>query len=211
MNKYIYVIFSLLYSLTSCKNEEKKLPILGHREAVEKNENGQIIIDTLYQTIPPFTLKNQDSVEVTDKDFNGSIYVADFFFTSCPSICPTMSRNLLRVLNKYKDNESVKILSHSIDPKYDTPAVLKKYASKLGVDGSQWQFVTGSQQQIYQLADNYMVYAQEDAAAPGGFEHQGWFILVDKKKRIRGAYDGTNDDQVNQLLTDMDLLLKEYN
>ena len=121
-----------------------------------------------------------------------------------------MSKNLLKVLDKYKGNKEVKILSHSIDTKYDTPWVLKKYATKLGVEGDQWQFVHGSQEAIYGIADKYMVYAKENSSAPGGFEHQGWLILIDKEKRIRGAYDGTNDEQVSQLMSDMDILLKEY-
>ncbi|WP_134088181.1 SCO family protein [Olivibacter sp. XZL3] len=206
-----YVSFAISLMLWACAQEEqKRLPILGEREAVTKEVNGKSITDTIYQTIPSFTFINQDSMAVTSKDFDNSIYVADFFFTSCPSICPTMSKNLLKVLNKYQGNSEVKILSHSIDSKYDTPWVLKRYADKLGVEGNQWQFVHGSQQDIYTMADKYMVYAKEDAEAPGGFEHQGWFILIDKEKRIRGAYDGTNDDQVAQLMRDMDILLSEY-
>lgn len=206
-----YVSFAIGLTLCACaQKEQQRLPILGEREAVTKELNGKSVTDTVYQTIPSFTFINQDSLVVTNKDFDNSIYVADFFFTSCPSICPTMSKNLLKVLNKYQGNGEVKILSHSIDSKYDTPWVLKRYADKLGVEGNQWQFVHGTQQDIYTMADKYMVYAKEDADAPGGFEHQGWFILIDKEKRIRGAYDGTNDDQVAELMRDMDILLAEY-
>lgn len=196
--------------LIACGQSNKKLPILGEREPTTKEIDGKMVTDTIYQTIPPFSFINQDSVIINNKDFDNSIYVADFFFTSCPSICPIMSKNLLKVLNKYKGNKEVKILSHSIDTKYDTPWVLKKYATKLGIKGDQWQFVHGSQESIYGIADKYMVYAKENSSAPGGFEHQGWLILIDKDKRIRGAYDGTNDEQVSQLMGDMDILLKEY-
>ncbi len=208
--KHTLLCIVCICALTSCNNTDKTLPILGHREAVERSVDGNIQVDTVYQTIPAFRLLNQDSTEISNADFNGSVYVADFFFTSCPSICPTMSRNLLKVLEKYQGNQQVKILSHSIDPKYDTPTVLKKYAQKLGVTGDQWQFATGDRDQIYGLADKYMVFAAEDANAPGGYEHQGWFILIDPDRRIRGAYDGTNDEQVAQLMDDMDVLLKEY-
>jgi protein SCO1/2 len=209
MKKHPSLLLALLF-LIACGQGNKKLPILGEREPVTKEVNGKMVTDTTYQTIPPFSFINQDSVTISNKTFDNSIYVADFFFTSCPSICPIMSKNLLKVLEKYKGNKEVKILSHSIDTKYDTPWVLKKYATKLGVEGDQWQFVHGSQEAIYGIADKYMVYAKENSSAPGGFEHQGWLILIDKEKRIRGAYDGTNDEQVSQLMSDMDILLNEY-
>ena len=104
----------------------------------------------------------------------------------------------------------IKFLSHSIDIKYDTPAVLKKYATKLGVEGNQWEFVRGTRDSIYNVAaKSYMVAAYEDKSDPQGMVHQGWFILVDKDKHIRGAYDGTKKDQVEQLMKDMETLLKE--
>jgi len=207
----LLIITSVCMILAACQqHEQKRLPILGERHAATKEVDGKTVTDTVYQTIPAFSFINQDSVTITDRYFNNSIYVADFFFTSCPSICPIMSKNLLKVLKKYQGNEQVKILSHSIDTKYDTPWVLKRYANKLGVTGDQWQFVHGSESAIYGIADKYMVYAKEDSNAPGGFEHQGWLILVDKDKRIRGAYDGTNTEQVNQLMADMDILLAEY-
>ena len=209
MKRYPSLFLALLF-LIACSQSNKKLPILGEREPISKEIGGKMVSDTVYQTIPPFSFINQDSSIITNKTFDNSIYVADFFFTSCPSICPIMSKNLLKVLDKYKGNKEVKILSHSIDTKYDTPWVLKKYATKLGVEGDQWQFVHGSQESIYGIADKYMVYAKENSSAPGGFEHQGWLILIDKEKRIRGAYDGTNDEQVSQLMSDMDILLKEY-
>ena len=122
-----------------------------------------------------------------------------------------MHRNMLTVYKEFKNNKEVKILSHSIDSKYDTPSKLKKYATKLGISGNQWEFVRGSRDSIYTIAEkSYLTSVGEDKAAPDGFIHQGWFILVDKEKRLRGAYDGTNDEQVKQLITDMHTLLKEY-
>lgn len=197
--------------LAACKNDtEKRLPILGEREPVEKQVNGKTITDTIYQTIPDFNFINQDSASITNRDFDGKIYVADFFFTSCTSICPIMHRNMLNVYNEFQGNEQVKILSHTIDFKYDTPSKLKDYAEKLGVTGDQWQFVKGTKDSVYRLAEkNYLVAVSEDSTARDGFIHQGWFILVDKKRRLRGAYDGTKPDQVDQLIADMKTLLKE--
>lgn len=196
--------------LYSCNSQNEKLPILGEREAISTEVNGEIKVDTIYKTIPHFSFLNQDSIEITNNDFDESIYIADFFFTSCPSICPIMHRNMLNIYEQYKENLEVKFLSHSIDFKYDTPSVLKEYATKLGVSGNQWEFVAGSKEDIYGIAPEYMVFAAVDGEVPGGYEHQGWFVLIDKEKRIRGAYDGTDSDQVAQLIKDLPKLLAEY-
>lgn len=196
--------------LFSCKDQPKRLPFL-QLEQTERIVDGKTVIDSVFRTIPAFKLFNQDSTVVTEKDFNGAIYVADFFFTSCPTICPTMHRNLMKVYEKYKGNPEVKLASHTIDVKYDTPSRMKAYAKKLGVEGTQWEYLWGNRDEIYGLAErNYLVSAQEDKNAPGGFIHQGYLVLVDKEKRIRGAYDGTLDKDVQQLMADMDMLLKEY-
>ena len=191
-------------------NSQEKLPILGSREPVEKEVDGQVIVDTIYQQIPDFQLLNQDSVMIGSDFFDNGVYVANFFFTSCPSICPIMQRNLLQVYEAYKGDNRVKFLSHTLDFRHDSPAVLKAYATKLGVTNDQWQFVTGSKADIYGLADNYMVYAKEDSNVPGGYDHAGYFLLVDKDKHIRGAYDGTNEAQLQLLRNDLEILLKEY-
>lgn len=203
-------LFFVCLAFLSCKNKPKRLPFL-QLETTERVVAGQTIIDSSFRTIPAFKLLNQDSVVVTEKDFNGTIYVADFFFTSCPTICPVMHRNLLKVYQKYKGNPEVKLASHTIDVKYDVPSRMKTYATKSGVEGTQWEFLWGTRDEIYALAErNYLVAAQEDENAPGGFVHQGYLVLVDKEKRIRGAYDGTQDKEVKQLMDDMDTLLKEY-
>lgn len=202
--------FGLLALFQACSQHPDQLPFLGERQAVEKVVDGKNVVDTVYHRVAPFAYVNQDSVMLTEKDFEGKIYVADFFFTSCNTICPKMHRNMLKVYEKYKNNPDVKILSHTIDIKYDLPSRLKSYARKLGVSGDKWQFVHGSRDSIYNLAaKSYMVAAYEDAKDPQGLVHQGWFVLVDKNRHIRGAYDGTQDDQVEHLLSDMDILLKE--
>lgn len=202
----------LAFIISACNNEPKKLPILGQREPIEKIVDGKTMVDTIYQTIPSFSLMNQDSVMINNDSLSKSIYVADFFFTSCPSICPIMSKNMLSLYNKYEGNEDVKFISHTIDPKHDTIPVLKKYASKLGVSSKQWHFLLGDKETVYKLAKNgYMSFTAEDNKAPGGITHSGYFLLIDKEKRIRGAYDGTDETQVKQLMEDMDVLLNEYN
>ncbi len=204
-------IFLLASSVITACNNNKKLPIYGNREAVTvKDENGNDKIDTIYQTIPSFKLLNQDSVYITQDTFKGKVYVADFFFTACSTICPTMHRNLKTVYDEYKNNPDVMFLSHTIDFKYDKPSVLKKYAAKLGVDASKWQFVYGNKEEVYHLAEHdYLVAVQEDSTAKDGYIHQGWLVLIDKDKKMRGAYDGTKADQVEQLKKDISTLLAE--
>ena len=205
---YLSVLF-MLVAFSSCQENEKRLPILGPRE-VQAGVSGEA--DTLYHTIPDFAFVNQDSSVVTEDTFKEGIYVADFFFTTCPSICPIMKSQMLRVYEKYKGNDQVKILSHSIDPKHDTVAVLKDYAERLGVSSDQWHFVTGDKEEIFDLAQNsYMMSVLEDEEAPGGVVHSGAFLLIDSKGRVRGHYDGTKAEEVDKLMKDMDILLKEEN
>lgn len=204
--KYLPLLF--IFGI-GCQDEPKRLPFL-QMETTQKTVDGKVVEDTIFRTIPDFKLLNQDSVEVSNKDFDNSIYVADFFFTTCPTICPVMHRNLFKVYKKFENNPRVKLASHTIDVKYDKPSVMKAYAKKLGIKGKNWQFLWGTRDQIYALAErNYLVAVTEDNKAPGGFVHQGYLILVDQQKRIRGAYDGTVDAEVEKLMTDMDILLKE--
>ena len=210
-NSWYGLIALLGFSLSSCGQTTTTLPIYGQREPVERTQDGKTVVDTIYHTIPDFSFINQDSTTLTQSFFDHKIYVANFFFTHCPSICPTMQRNMLKVYDTYKNDDRVAFLSHSIDFKYDQPHVLKAYATKLGVDNEQWQFVNGSKADIYGMADQYLVYTAEDANAPGGYDHQGYLVLIDKDRRIRGAYDGTEDEQVEKLQADIKLLLKEQN
>ena len=200
-----------LLLLSSCK-ENRKLPIYGQREAVSvKHDDGTSGVDTVYQTIPAFSFLNQDSVPINNETFKNKIYIADFFFTTCPSICPIMHRNMKEIYTDYESNSDVMFLSHTIDYKYDKPSVLKKYAKKLGVDGKKWEFAYGTKDVVYKLAEtSYLVAVNEDSAVKGGYVHQGWLVLVDKDRRIRGAYDGTNSESVAQLKKDIPVLLAEY-
>jgi protein SCO1/2 len=187
----------------SCKfNNHKTLPILGNRQPVVKTVNGQTVTDTLYQTIPAFRYINQYGDSISDKNLDGKIYVADFFFTTCPSICPIMQRNMLNVYNAFKDTADVKILSYTIDPQHDSVPVLKKYADKLGITGNSWWFLQGHKDETYLIAKSYLVSVEEKNGA-GAYIHDGYFILIDKKKRIRGTYDGTKPDEVSKLIEDI--------
>ncbi len=202
--KNLALLLSLLI-LIACDQQKSsgRLPFLGNT-IYEEN-------DTIYHTIQDFQLVDQDSSIVTNETFANQVYVADFFFTSCPTICPKMKAQMLRVYEKFEDNDQVAILSHTIDPTYDTVALLKDYADRLGVRSDKWKFVTGDQDYIYDLAEqSYISLADEDGDAPGGFVHSGAFLLVDKDRRIRGFYDGTVPEQVDVLLYDIDKLLNEY-
>lgn len=212
---------SILFTLTSLilvacglenqKNKKAEFPVLGRKQYVEKIVDGKTVTDTVDHTIPDYKLVNQDSNWVTPETFDGKVYVADFFFTSCPTICPTMKKEMLRVYEAYKENDEVAIISHTIDPEYDTVALLKDFAEKLDVQAPKWHFVTGEKEDIYELGQKgYMVTAMEDENEVGGFLHSGAFVLVDKEKKIRGVYDGTRSEEVDKLITDIELLLATY-
>jgi len=211
MNRIVYVFLGAT-CLCACKfnGSNKTLPIYGNREPVTKTVNGQTLTDTIYATIPAFKFVNQYGDSTGSQNLAGKIYVADFFFTSCPSICPIMQRNMLAVYNAFKDTADVKIVSFTIDPKYDTPPVLKNYAEKLGVTGNSWWFLQGNRDTVYRIAEkNYLVAVSKDSSAAGGYVHQGYFVLVDKQKRVRGSYDGTDPKQVAQLIDDIKTLKAE--
>jgi protein SCO1/2 len=198
LSKIVFVFLVVL----GCQ-QEKKLPFLGPKEIGKQG-------DTLYHKIPDFKFLNQDSLWVSQKDMAGKIYVADFFFTTCPTICPKMKTQLLRIYDKFAEDDRVRILSHTIDPEYDGVRVLKDYAKKLNITSPRWNLVTGKKSDIYRLGEkSYMVTAQEDANEEGGFVHSGAFILVDQNRHVRGIYDGTKEEDVNHLIEDMTLLLKE--
>jgi protein SCO1/2 len=200
--KIIVLNFLVALLAFSC-SQEKKLPFLGPKQVNAKG-------DTVYHQIPSFRFLNQDSVFVSEKDVEGKVYVADFFFTTCPTICPKMKTQMLRIYERYKDRDEVRIISHSIDPDFDTPNVLKDYATRLQVKAPKWNLLTGDKAAIYTLGQkSYMVSAQEDPNEAGGFVHSGAFILVDKNRHVRGIYDGTVEAEVNHLLEDMEILLKE--
>lgn len=187
---------------TEQTNAPVELPILGERYVNEQQ-------DTVYHTIAEFAFVNQEGDTISNANVAGKVYVADFFFTSCPTICPIMKKEMLRVYEKFHDNPNFMILSHSIDVNHDTPEVLKEYAERLGVeDAKTWNFLTGDQEKIYEIGQtSYITTAQADKEEPGGFVHSGAFLLVDQNGHIRGAYDGTKADQVDRLISDIPKIL----
>jgi protein SCO1/2 len=185
----------MLAGLLACE-KPKPLPIYGERKVVGT--------DTVYHTIAPFSFVNQDSAEVTRETFRGKIYVADFFFTSCRTICPLMKTQMLRVYEATAAMPDVLILSHTIDPLHDDVAKLHDFADRLGATSDRWHFVTGQKDSIYQIAQtSYFATAMEDKTEPDGFIHSGAFLLIDPQGRIRGKYDGTTEQDVNRLIGDI--------
>ena len=212
MKKYIAIgcLFSLIGACKEIKSNFE-LPILGRNKIISKKVNGILTKDTIPHRIADFAFVNQDGALVTNSSFKNKIYVADFFFINCPSICPEMSKQMYRVYEKFLENDQVSLLSHTIDPEYDTVAALANYARLLGVNSKKWQFVTGDKEQIYDIGEtSYMVVANEDENAPGGFIHSGAFLLIDKERQVRGVYDGTVASQVDLLIKDINKLLMSY-
>lgn len=164
-----------------------------------------------YHTIADFSLINQNGDTITQNDYEGKIYVADFFFTTCPSICPIMTKNMAGIQEHIKKDPEVMLLSHSVTPQIDSVAQLKKYAIEKGVDDSKWNLVTGDKKQIYELArKSYLAVKDDGDGGPYDMIHTENFILVDKERRIRGFYDGTKKEEVDQLLEDLALLKNSY-
>ena len=207
--QWIWLTMIIITVAAGC--ETKKLPYLGEPDVVNKVIDGKEKEEKIYPTIPDFSFTNQDKQTVTQADFKNKVYVADFFFVTCPTICPIMKKNMLTVYKEFKDNPDVKILSHTIDPEHDNPDVLKQYATDLGVAGTMWQFVTGDREKIYDIGQkHYMVSAMEDSSQAGGYIHSGAFVLIDKERHIRGMYDGTTEEGTKKLMRDMKILLEEY-
>ncbi|WP_281542343.1 SCO family protein [Maribacter aestuarii] len=158
--------------------------------ATTTKELSYITLNGKKRKVPTFELLNQDSLLINDKDYLGKVYVVEFFFTSCPSICPVMTKNLVSLQNHFQDEDDFGIASFSITPQYDTPKVLKAYAEKYGINNTDWHLMTGDRDTIYDLANSgFNIFAAETPDAPGGFEHSGLFALVDKKGYLRSRLD----------------------
>jgi len=215
-NKF-FILFVLLIGpglvlifLSKADHKFKVLPIYGERELIFLA--GSDIPDTAFHSIPNFAFVDQEGELKTYADFEGKILVVDFFFTTCPTICPIMTKQMTRLQWMLNDPayEDIHFLSHTVNPAHDTPEVLKAYAEQEGADLTRWTFLTGDQESIFtQGFEGYLLSTQEDAAAPGGFLHSSMFVLVDRNRHIRGFYDGTSSKEVDDLVTDIKMLLKE--
>ena len=214
MTRLLAILFCIT-ALTSCSSKKNEtLAFVGAQQIIGA--------DTIFHTVPSFTLLNQNSDSISNSDLAGKVYVADFFFTTCPSICPIMTNNLVKVQRAFKGVENFALVSHTVNPDYDREDVLKEYAAKMHADTTNWHFLTGTKEAIYNTAfHGYFANAGEDELAPGGFLHSEYFILVDglgrvrsgydKQGNVKGVYEGTNDQDVLQLINDIKKLLKEKN
>ena len=204
MNQLLTLLIAAGILLVSCQSERKgALPILGNRDISASG-------DTIYPTVRDFSFINQDSQLVTNATFAGKAYVVDFFFIHCPTICPKVKAQAKRVYDRFANETNLLLLSHSIDTKNDTVAALKQYAQKIGIDSKRWHLVTGEHDAIYAIADDYFSVAQENPDAPGGFDHSGRLILVDKNRHVRAFCDGTDPESVDKFMKDIERLLEEY-
>jgi len=189
--------------LLSCQDKSLELPYIGDRKELDGT--------VTQHRIRPYQLTNHLGELVTNKTYKGRIQVVDFFFTSCPSICPKVAAQMKRIQNHVKTDDDVILLSHTIDPKRDSVSILKQYASKIGADDKLWHFLTGSKDLMMDLAnEDYFVAALEAPDAPGGFDHSGKILLLDKDARIRGFCDGTDPNSVDEFMDKIDILRQQH-
>jgi protein SCO1/2 len=206
----------IIYSyVTKGYNNFIKLDIVGEKDPDTGEDH----------KISEFSFINQNNEIVNNSDMDSNIYIADFFFTNCPSICPIMTKNMAYIQKKLSVYPNIKFLSHTVDPKNDTPERFVEYIDEMknnniSINLDNWDFVTGNKDDIYNIARSYFVNVSMDSLAPGGFLHSEYFVLVDKEGRVRsgidkngnvvGVYDGTNEAQLRDLVNDVKVLMAEY-
>ena len=217
INKYRVFILSIavvsiaaILMFYNVLKPEEKLPIYQPNMVSFQLVDSTVQHVKRFHKIKDFSLVNQNGEKVTNEDYRDKIYIADFFFTTCQGICPIMKENMIILQDEYKDDDQVYLLSHTVTPEIDTKEVLKKYSLEKGVIDSKWNLVTGDKKQIYNLArKSYLV--AEDIEESELFEmiHTENFVLVDPERRIRGFYDGTDQESMNALIYDIKVLKKE--
>lgn len=218
---FVILLFGI-YAIPKIVNRINKNDVAeeSRMNKVANDAMAYLEIDGTPKKMPAFNFINQDSLTITDADYKGKVYVAEFFFTTCPSICPIMNRNMLKIEKEFGDNQDFGIASFTIDPTNDTPMVLKKYAEEYGVTSINWHMLTGDIDAIYELSNKGLnIFAEINPEVAGGFEHQGFFALIDKEGFLRSRkdqhgnpivyYQGTEDDQIDLLKEDIAKLLKE--
>lgn len=204
------LLISLVLAFFGCENTaNKKLPILGRHEYNSRTEGLKVITDTVYYTVPRFEFLSHRNTPISTKNIEGKITVADFFFTTCPTICPVMSKNMRKVSQEFKTNDKVAFMSFSIDALHDSVPNLNKYATKLNVENPNWHFLECDKKKTFKLAKGFMISAEEDKNALGGLIHSGAFIILDGKQRIRAYYDGTKEEDIEKVIEDIKILLNE--
>lgn len=200
------IIISIIYSIFDTPTV---LPVFQPAQV-----NSELVDSTLhykkkYHTIANFSLINQNGKTITEKDYEGKIYVADFFFTTCQTICPIMTNHMVKIQETLKDQPDILLVSHTVMPEIDTVAQLKKYAREKGVDDSRWNLLTGKKKEIYDLARKSYLAAKDNPYEENDLIHTENFILVDGQRRIRGFYDGTDPKAIQKLLEDIEILQQE--
>ena len=202
------IIISIFYSILKPK---KVLPIYQPTQVSTELVDRTIQHKKKYHKIADFSLINQNGETITQENYKDKIYVADFFFTTCKTICPIMTKNMHIIQKNIITDNEVMLLSHSVTPEIDTVAQLKRYAKEKHVNSSKWNLVTGDKKQIYELArKSYLAVKDDGDGGPFDMVHTENFMLIDKKRQIRGFYDGTNLEDINRLLDDIAILKEEY-
>ena len=213
---FITVGFILAFSAAAIKlfytilKPVETLPIYQPAEVNEKLVDSSVIHVSKYHKISDFELINQNGQKITQEFYSNKIYVADFFFTTCQDICPIMTKNMYKLQEELKDDNDILFLSHTVIPEIDTVQQLKKYSIKNGVDDSKWNLVTGDKKQIYDLARKSYLAVEDTEYGEFDMIHTENFMLIDKKRQIRGFYDGTNDLEIEKLLEDIEILKQSY-
>ena len=201
------IIITIIYNILKPK---ERLPVYQPNMVTSELVDSTMQEIRKYHTISDFELYNQNGDTITQEFYQDKIYIADFFFTTCQTICPIMTDHMLQIQERLKDDPEVLLLSHTVIPKADSVPQLKKYAIEKGVKDNKWNLVTGDKKQIYDLArKSYLAAKSQGDAGPFDMIHTENFVLVDKKKRIRGFYDGTDPEAIEELMHDIEVLKKE--
>ncbi|MCH7524227.1 MAG: SCO family protein [Bacteroidetes bacterium] len=202
------IIISIIYNIL---NVQKPLPIYQPSQVNAEMVDSTIQYQKKYHKIADFSLINQNGKTITQEDYKGKIYVADFFFTTCQTICPIMTDNMFEIQKIIISDDEVMLLSHTVTPEIDTVAQLKRYAVEKGIIDSKWNLVTGDKKQIYELArKSYLAVKDNGDGGPFDMIHTENFVLIDKERQIRGFYDGTDSEEIERLLDDIKILKASY-
>tara|TARA_R110002049_G_scaffold201337_7_gene372086 strand:+ start:2386 stop:3114 length:729 start_codon:yes stop_codon:yes gene_type:complete len=189
---FIILVFGIIFIPKIIERIKEGTVVENDRMNIKDNkgELAFVEINGSKRRVPDFTFFNQDSLVITNRDYLGKVYIVEFFFTSCPSICPIMTKNLVQIQDEFKEFENFGVASFSIDPANDRPTALKEYTEKYGITNMDWHLLTGDKEKIYELANTgFNIFAAENPNVAGGFEHSGMFALVDKRGFIRSRVD----------------------
>ena len=206
----VFSVF-MISAIYSILKPEKRLPVFNPVDVNPRLVDQSLLHISSNHKIRDFSLINQNGKVITQEDYKDKIYVSDFFFTTCQTICPIMTDNMAKIQKEFNEDDSVMLLSHSVTPEIDSVTVLRDYADRKGVVDVKWNVTTGDKKHIYELArKSYFAVVDEGDGGVQDFIHTENFILVDKKRQIRGYYDGTQDEEMDRLITDIKTLQKEY-